>query len=247
MVTIYLFNQDVVFLKHAQTIVTNLDENRFVVKSFIDYQLLLESIDSTHNAYFIDIKFTDSVSSIISKAKQLREIDPSGKIVYFVPNEEFALSLLNAYVEPFSYFCKNQQISHELFENYLVETIETIFAAIKRSHEKDYLHFQDGQLKKRVERSKVMYVENFSREKKIKVVTTEESFFINTYLGAVREQFDKDTFFLDAQSLIINLTLLHEIQSSTSYVKFSNNTVLSLSPYLLKKLKKAAHILDEAL
>lgn len=238
MITIYLFNQNLAFLKHAQKIVTAFDEHHFVVKAFLDYQQLLDSIDSTNNVYFIDIKFTDSISTMLSTAQELRKIDPSGKITYFVPNEMFALALLTAHIEPFSYFCKNQQISPEQFEHFLVETLEMAVEALKRINEKDYLHFQDGQLKKRVERSKVMYVENFSREKKIKVVTTEESFFINTYLSAVRDQFDRETFFVDAQSLIINLTLLHEIQFDTSHVKFNNNLLLPLSPYLLKKLKK---------
>lgn len=239
MITIYLFNQTVGFLEHAHKTALKLSPDRFNVKTFLNYQQLLDSIDSTHNTYFIDIKFTDPVSTVLTMAQQLRSLDPSGKINFFVPNEGFVLSLLNAHVEPFSYLCKNQQLSPEQFEHYFTQTLEKAAAAITHAHEGDYLHFQDGQLKKRVERSKILYVENFSREKKIKVVTTDESFFINTYLGTVREQFDRETFFVDAQSLIINLSLLHEIQSDSSNVKFSNNTLLPLSPYLLKKIKKA--------
>lgn len=239
MITIHLFNQTLDFLIYTQEIILTLGKNRFAVLLFQNPQTLVKSITTKGNVYLIDVKFNDSFSDILTLSKQIRQSDSLGKIIYFVPNESFALALLDAHVEPFSYFCKNTHISDKLFEHYLVEIIEAAIAAIEQSHVKDYIHFQDSLIKKRVERSKIMYVENFSRERKIKVVTTEESFFVNTYLGSVREQFDRDTFFVDAQSLIINLTLLHEIQFDTSHVKFNNNSLLSLSPYLLKKVNKA--------
>ncbi|MBL1226816.1 hypothetical protein [Enterococcus sp. BWR-S5] len=168
MITIYLFNQTLDFLIYTKKIILKLGKNRFTVSLFQEPLALTESITTKGNVYLIDVKFNDSFSDILTLLKQIRQSDPIGKIICFVPNESFALALLNAHVEPFSYFCKNKHISDKLFERYLLEMIEAAIAAIEQNYVKDYIHFQDSLIKKRVERSKIMYVENFSREKKLK-------------------------------------------------------------------------------
>ncbi|MHC5218225.1 LytTR family transcriptional regulator DNA-binding domain-containing protein [Enterococcus sp. LJL128] len=239
---LYIYNTNNLFLTITESIIDKLISTNFLnIKKIVlcdTKEKLFKASKNEPAIFLINIRFNEPDEGI-HIGQTLRKRAPRGKQIYIVPSEKVILNLLEQNIEPFSYLLKNRSVTSPVFEEYLFVTLrKAIIALNTEKQEEDVLLFQDSRIRKKISYSELLYVENFSRERKIKVVTTTQSFFVNVYLGKIKHQFHSPVFFTDSQSLIINLKQVAEIHTGSSYLRFKNELYLPVSPYLMKKIVK---------
>lgn len=211
------------------------------IKVSADPDTLMKQIKGEFNIYLLDIDFGIAVTGI-ELGKSIRKIDRHAKIIYLTSHQEMALETITANVEPFSFIYKGDLLKPEQFESELLEMFSKIIESYKEwraeQEDEDIIRISDQKQVRLIPSSKFLYLENYSRERKVKVQLTDEVFFINDYLGNLKKLFDPTLFYTEAQSMIINLANVEELNPQELYIRFKSGALIFVTKSFMKKIRK---------
>ncbi|MBL1226014.1 LytR/AlgR family response regulator transcription factor [Enterococcus sp. BWR-S5] len=207
---------------------------------------LLKEIEGEFNIYLLDIDYGLEVTGI-DLGKKIREKDYYAKIIFLTAHKELAMDTLTANIEPFSFIYKGDvsdagALKHKLLEMFLKIT-DSYIRWCKELEEEEVIRISDQKQVRLIPRNKFLYLENYSRERKVKVQLTDETFFVNNYLGNMKELFDSASFYTEAQSMIINPINVEELNPQDLYIKFKSGHLIFVTKSFMKRMKKRMAVL----
>lgn len=211
------------------------------IRVFSNPMELLEQVEGEFNIYLLDIDYGLDTNGI-DLGKQIRRIDRNAKIIFLTSHQELAVETLNANIEPFSFIYKGDIVDPEKLE----QEIATMFLKIIDSYEQweaeqseeAVIRISDQKQVRVIPNSKFLYLENYSRERKVKVQLKDEAFFVNDYLGNLKKLFDFPSFYTEAQSLILNMANVEELNPQELYIRFTSGHLIFVTKSFMKRLKK---------
>lgn len=207
---------------------------------------LLQEMEGEFNIYLLDIDYGMEFTGI-DLGRRIREKDRYAKIIFLTSHRELAIETLTANIEPFSFLYKKdvlvaEELSQKLLEIFIKIT-DNYIKWCQELTEEEVIRISDQKQVRLIPSSKFLYLENYSRERKVKVQLTDESFFVNNYLGNMKQLFDSSSFYTEAQSMIINPINVEELNPQDLYIKFKSGHLIFVTKSFMKKMKKRMTVL----
>lgn len=211
------------------------------IKVFGQPDDLLREMEGEFNIYLLDIDYGSTITGI-DLGKQIRQKDRYAKIIFLTNHKELAIETLTANIEPFSFLYKGDTLVVETFNQKLIGLFIKISESYKQWHaellEEEVIRISDQKQVRLIPSSKILYLENYSRERKVKVQLKDETFFVNNYLGNMKNLFDSSAFYTEAQSMIINPINVEELNPQELYIKFTSGHLIFVTKNFMKKIRK---------
>ncbi|ONN41898.1 response regulator, partial [Enterococcus mundtii] len=161
MIPIYICEDDPKQLEMITTVIKNriMIENlgcyiHFVTSNSQDLLTSVQINTSPFGIYFLDIELKDSELDGIELGKKIRDLDPSGKIIYVTSYTDLSLIILKNNIEPTDYIIKEdslhlkdniEHILSKLFKDLQIAPLEKEMFKIEFNDEIKFLPVKDIQ------------------------------------------------------------------------------------------------------
>ncbi|MGL9769099.1 LytR/AlgR family response regulator transcription factor [Enterococcus sp. DIV0806c] len=161
MIPIYICEDDPKQLEVISSVIKNriMIENldcyiHFATPNSLDLLKIVQARTSSFGIYFLDIELKDSKLNGIELGKKIRDLDPSGKIIYVTSHTDLSLAILKNNIEPTDYIIKEdvlhlkdsiERILSKLFEDLQIAPLEKELFKIEFNDEIKFLSVKDIQ------------------------------------------------------------------------------------------------------
>lgn len=131
---------------------------------------LVDEIKGTgyHHLYFLDIDIKGTEKKGLEVARDIREKDPDGTIVFITTHSEFAVLTYQYKVAALDFIAKDQEDEH--FKVQVKSALDYVESKQKKIVDEEAITFTDRQNEFRVPRSDIFYIETTSQPHKLRLI-----------------------------------------------------------------------------
>lgn len=201
-----------------------------------DPEKLIEEMKTSKNTglYFLDIDLQASKNGLIL-AKEIREYDPRGFIVFVTSHSEMAFLTFQYKVEALDFILKDepQQLRSRICE--CIENVHTKYTKITKGEGKTITITRGGR-KLTLEYDSIMFFETAVNEHKLIVHTENKSI---EFFGKMKEIEDEvgDDFIRCHRSYLVNKKNIKEIDYTEKMIRMKNQMECPISHRMIRQVK----------
>lgn len=217
-------DDEVMFSKRIVKIIDSIFMNNnleYSTTTFSGYNSELDKIikDRVENKiYILDIEMKNSISGI-DIARKIREYDWNSFIIMVTSHGEMGYEVLKAQVMVLDFISK--------FDNYKLQLEELIQKIIEQSNNTNFIYYNNKGTSYRIDISSIIYVVKEPLDRKCKIVTTNETYYIHCNLSDIVEKLDSN-FYLTHRSCVVNVNYIEHVDWSNGVIIFSNGYKIDL-------------------
>ena len=230
------------------------NEQRKIITSYIKAAILIQEYDmklkvSTDNPevvieelkkskntglYFLDIDLHSDKNGL-SLAKEIREYDPRGFIVFVTSHSELSFMTFQYKVEALDFIVKDEpkQLQHRICE--CIENVNTKYMKITKGEEKTITITRGGR-KITLEHTNIMFFETSANEHKLIVHTDNKSI---EFFGKMKDIENEvgDDFIRSHRAYLVNKKNIKEIDYTKKIIKMKNQMECPISHRMIRQVK----------
>lgn len=188
---------------------------------FSGYNNDLDKIIKDHQGnkiYILDIEMKNSISGI-DIARKIREHDWNSFIIMITSHGEMGYEVLKAQAMVLDFISK--------FDNYKLQLEGLIQRIIEQSNDKNFIYYNNKGTSYRIDISSIIYIVKEPLDRKCKVVTKNEIYYIHCTLSDILEKLD-DNFYLTHRSCVVNINYIEHVDWSNGIIIFNNGYKIDL-------------------
>ncbi|MFK4567009.1 LytR/AlgR family response regulator transcription factor [Enterococcus sp. UD-01] len=205
----------------------DIDFNRF--EEFIQGQVFTKQ-----DIFFFDIDFSDLITGI-DLAEKLRKKSLDCSIAFYTAYPDKSLEIIYRNILPVGIISKeHRNISNDL------KSIMDKISYYNYQQESDYLSFCLNGRTLRIKTNDINYIETNKETRNwvtFKLKNSEK--MINITMKQLRDEIDKNFFYKDLRSYIINFKEIQEIHKKSGYIHFIDDQKLYVGNKIIQKVIKA--------
>ncbi|MEF2877046.1 MAG: LytTR family DNA-binding domain-containing protein [Blautia sp.] len=230
------------------------NEQRKIITSYIKAAILIQEYDmklkvSTDNPevvieelkkskntglYFLDIDLHSDKNGL-SLAKEIREYDPRGFIVFVTSHSELSFMTFQYKVEALDFIVKDEpkQLQHRICE--CIENVNTKYMKITKGEGKTITITRGGR-KITLEHTNIMFFETSANEHKLIVHTDNKSI---EFFGKMKDIENEvgDDFIRSHRAYLVNKKNIKEIDYTKKIIKMKNQMECPISHRMIRQVK----------
>lgn len=240
MIPIYICEDDPKQLEMITTVIKNriMIENlgcyiHFVTSNSQDLLTSVQINTAPFGIYFLDIELKDSELNGIELGKKIRDLDPSGKIIYVTSYTDLSLIILKNNIEPTDYIIKEdivhlkdniERILSKLFKDLQIAPLEKEMFKIEFNDEIKFLPIKDIQY--------FSTSPGVPHKLEVHLPYSQLQFY-----GNIKEIEDRNHHFIRChKSFVVNTQNIQMINKKIREVTLENGDIIPVSIRGLKKL-----------
>jgi len=231
--------------KKVQTIIEEYMKNcvekvkiKLITHQFSDVVTYAKNNANKENVYFLDIVFDGYNINGLKIAKQIREYDIYGYIIFITGYQELCMKAFQYKLKALDFICKNDEdIKKRVFE--CLDIIKKEKAKVVQKQQSETIIIKSGSQYHNVLLKDILYFETATQNRKIIVHTTNSIFEFYDTLKNIEKKLNGD-FYRCHRAFIINTNYIKEINVNRGdmHIIMSNGNKCLVSKKYLKGLMK---------
>lgn len=202
-------------------------------------EALIEQLKRSENMglYFLDIDLKSNKDGLML-AKEIREYDPRGFIVFITSHPEMSFLTFQYKVEALDYILKDdsQKLKSQIYA--CIEHVNKKYMNLSRGYRKT-ISITKGGRKIALEYSNILFFETSEKEHKIIVHTMDRSMEFFGKLKDIGEKVGND-FIRCHRAYLVNKENIQEVVYASKVIIMKNGAICPISHRMASKMKKKA-------
>ena len=242
MISIYICEDESTMRSFIKTTIQN-----YITIQNIDMQIvlatskpqeLIESIQyqQTSSIYFLDIDLNDNLYTGFTLAKQIREIDPRGFIIFITSHEELSFETFRHRIEAMDYIVKGNP---DTIRERITTCLESIQQRLSNEQERENLYYQIKIMDRiyHIPIKEIIFFETSISKHKIILHAEQETLEFFGKLSEIEETIGTP-FLRTHRSFLINTNNIQTVYLADNKIEMKNNAFCLLSRKGKKLLKE---------
>lgn len=176
------------------------------------------------NIYFLDIDLRLDTNGI-DFARGLRDIDPSGYIIFVTSHGDRIKEIIDQFIAPLAYIVKDEEHFHNI-DVAIAKALENVKQRENIQHQGHTYRLEQPGMITEIPYKDIIYFETVPRAKKTILHTISDAYTINSYLKSIKIEFETEPNFAGFNSYLVNLHHVTEINRKIGVIKFTNDEEL---------------------
>lgn len=211
---------------------------QLVTHRFADVITYAKNNCDTENVYFLDVVFDGYDTNGFKIARQIREYDIYGYIIFITGYPELCMTAFQYKLKALDFICKNDpDVKKRIFE--CLDTIKKERMKLVKKQQNETIVIKSGSQYHNIELKNILYFETATLDRKIIVHTTNSKIEFYDTLKNLEKKLNKD-FYRCHRAFIINTAHVKQVNTSRRdmHVVMSNGDKCLVSRKYLKGLMK---------